>query len=503
MGNELRFDWFPVTESKELEALAQELAKEVISTYRPEKGKRAEDRANKVMGICRQLISALYSSHVAPYSSSSISFPRRASSYHRTQPRKVRLSYKYSIKVFDCLQRSGWVEVTKDGHDRSYTRIACSGDLKESFDKLGLKWFPQELAPKEELVVLRDVKRDLDGKPIRGKSGTTKFDMPVPDSPEVDKHRDNLYEINTLLNKHCIHLELNDKHLESLCEELSSKAKTSSLDHPGVLILQNTQLYRIFSRGSMEKGGRFYRGWWQSIPSIHRPHIRLNGKLTIEVDYSAVGLRIIYAQLGIHYDDDKDPYDLGLHDWEGKSDPRRKVVKKAFNALINDEDGVYKLGTDEQKSLGMSDKEFRELVEEKHPEIAKELGSDIGLKAQFTDSQIAEAVMLDMLRDGIPILPIHDSFIVTAGNRHMLEDVMKHNFREIMGAEVGVEAEVVKLDEHFGLDVTEIEELAEDKTEWAINGSDIPLEELFTPITATVMGKFSSGWLTRQYEDKS
>ena len=126
MGNELRFDWFPVIESKELKALAQELAKDVIATYRPERGKRAEDRANKVMVICRQLISALYSSHVAPYSSSSISFPRRTGSYHRTKPRKVRLSYKYSIKVFDSLQSSGWVEVTKDGHDRSYTRIACS-----------------------------------------------------------------------------------------------------------------------------------------------------------------------------------------------------------------------------------------------------------------------------------------------------------------------------------------------------------------------------------------
>ena len=364
--------------------------------------------------------------------------------------------------------------------------------MKESFDELGLRWFPQELAPREELVILRDVRRVSDGKPIRGKSGTTKFDMPVPDSPRVDKHRDNLYEINTLLNKHCIHLDLNDKHLESLCEELCSKVKTSPLDHPGALILQNTQLYRIFSRGSMEKGGRFYRGWWQSIPSIHRPHIRLDGKLTVEVDYSAMALRIIYAQLGIGHDEDKDPYDLDLPDWKGKSDPRRKVVKKAFNALINDEDGVYRLGADEQKSLEMSDKEFRKLVADKHPEIAKELGSDIGLRAQFTDSQIAEAVMLDMLRDGIPILPIHDSFIVTAGNQFMLEDLMKHHFREIVGTEVGVEAEVVKQDEHFGLTIGQLKELEAKKGSWAINGSDILIDDL---LTATVMGKFLSGWL--------
>ena len=90
----------------------------------------------------------------------------------------------------------------------------------------------------------------------------------------------------------------------------------------------------------MELGGRFYRGWWQGLPSIHRPHIRIDGKKTVEVDYSGMSLRIIYALAGQEMDPVTDPYDIGLKDWLGRGDNRRNSIKKIINALINDEDGV-------------------------------------------------------------------------------------------------------------------------------------------------------------------
>ena len=65
---------------------------------------------------------------------------------------------------------------------------------------------------------------------------------------------------------------------------------------------------------------------------------------------------------------------------------------------------------------------------------------------------------------------------------------MKVNIEDIGG-------EVVKQDEHFGLTIGQLKELEAKEGSWAINGSDIPMDDLLTPITATVMGKFLSGWL--------
>ena len=96
----------------------------------------------------------------------------------------------------------------------------------------------------------------------------------------------------------------------------------------GRLDFSRVQLRRIFSRGSLEKGGRFYGGWWQSIPSLYRPHIRINGKKTTEMDFSSMALRIVYAMEGMDVSKDEDLYDIGLPNWEVQRDPRRKPIKK-------------------------------------------------------------------------------------------------------------------------------------------------------------------------------
>ena len=78
------------------------------------------------------------------------------------------------------------------------------------------------------------------------------------------------------------------------------------------------------------------------------------------------------------------------------------------------------------------------------------LADGIGLESQFVDSQIAESVMLKMFQDGITCLPIHDSFLVPSGYHQILSTVMKDTFREITGAEISVDLDIVRTDQHFG-----------------------------------------------------
>ena len=48
------------------------------------------------------------------------------------------------------------------------------------------------------------------------------------------------------------------------------------------------KLRRIFSNEELNLHGRFYGGWWQSLPERFRQHITIDGRQTVEVDYSDV-----------------------------------------------------------------------------------------------------------------------------------------------------------------------------------------------------------------------
>lgn len=144
----------------------------------------------------------------------------------------------------------------------------------------------------------------------------------------------------------------------------------------------------------------------------------------------------------------------------------------------------------------MTHEAFLRLVQAHHPELAKHLGTDIGLRAQFVDSQIAEAVMLDFLRDGIGILPVHDSFIVPAGHADALRERMRYHFRQITGSDAKVTEAEVKQNEHFGMDKEQLADLAKDPEQWAISGKDIPLNQLIdsSQYRGSVMGKYTRAW---------
>lgn len=57
-----------------------------------------------------------------------------------------------------------------------------------------------------------------------------------------------------------------------------------------------------------------------------------------------------------------------------------------------------------------------------------------GIRLQFLDSQIAEQVMLDLMLRRIPVLPVHDSFIVRTANRGNLIESMVNIYQRLVGA---------------------------------------------------------------------
>jgi hypothetical protein len=338
-----------------------------------------------------------------------------------------------------------------------------------------------------------------------------KVNLPVPKSPDVDRYRSSLYEYNQFLTKHCVALDLDDDQMKQLGQVMTQRAeedeegwwteKDQRMDH---IDLSRVQLRRIFSRGSMEKGGRFYGGWWQSIPSDYRPHITIDGKKTCEVDYSSMSLRIIYAEQGFNVPVWEDLYDIGLPDWRGTDDPRRKPIKTFINAILNDESGRYRLSPEKQEILGIDHEELRSRVLERHRAIANQFDTGIGLYTQFMDSQIAEKIMHLMMDYEVPVLPIHDSFIVTAGYQLTFANVMKEAFHEVTGGRAGVEADGTRLKEHFGMSKERFNEeerkFEKDPSLGIVSGKDI-LKAMLKEEEKSIMSTYVGSWEAWEYRN--
>jgi hypothetical protein len=469
---DLRFDWHPSLSSPQIDERLDVLVTEALKDYRSGSGIRPKatyEASYRVIG--KHLLSALYCAH---HAGERLSLPRRDAAYGAGKLGRVQYPARDARKVREAILNLGWLSIEEEGSKGKYTIAAASGDLARAFDEWGLRWMLPALLPETACVLLRDVKRDTEGKPIRSgrKKKTTKVDLEVPESSLVAQYRSNLTYINDKLRQHCISLDLSNDHLLQLQKEMTEDTNVGTQDTYRSLHFQRVQLTRIFSRGSMELGGRFYRGWWQALPGKHRPHIRIDGKKTVEVDYSGMALRIIYALAGHDMDPEADPYDIGLENWLGPKDDRRKKIKKIINALINDEDGVYVIPKKDLKLLKVTEDEFLLLLFNKHPLIEEELQSGIGLKTQYIDSQIAEAVMLELLKEDVVVLPVHDSFIVPAGYQLALEASMKDHFNRLTNSTTSLDAEVVKLDGHFGMTKDEVLSLSEDESVGVISGED-------------------------------
>jgi hypothetical protein len=69
----------------------------------------------------------------------------------------------------------------------------------------------------------------------------------------------------------------------------------------------------------------------------------------------------------------------------------------------------------------------------KHPQIADGLGSDAGIELMNQDAQITEHVIRRFTKQNIPVLTVHDSYIVAYGDTPMLDGVLTEAYEKLTG----------------------------------------------------------------------
>lgn len=183
--------------------------------------------------------------------------------------------------------------------------------------------------------------------------------------------------------------------------------------------LFQTELYRQFNNGSFEQGGRMYGGWWIDAPRTLRSNITINGQPTAELDFSGCAIRMLYHERGLECLGDTYRLDE-IAEYEAQAglppDHFREGVKAITQALINDKDGKApeQINLDDGLSFRPRFKrlEVRKMIENKHVLIADAFRTGAGLRLQRKDSDLALAIITELMDRNIVALPIHDSILV-------------------------------------------------------------------------------------------
>ena len=180
---------------------------------------------------------------------------------------------------------------------------------------------------------------------------------------------------------------------------------------------------------------------WQNIKAETRRKLTIDGEPVVELDFDGMHIAMLYAESSLPLPDD-------CHQIDGWP---RKLVKIATFTLINaktEKSARLSIAHNDcmsilaepgsQEALAVTHKLMR-AIKRKHAAIAHHLHSDAGARLMRKDSDIAEAVMADLItRKGILALPVHDSFLVPESKRDELERAMIEASYRVMGTYLSV-----------------------------------------------------------------
>lgn len=224
---------------------------------------------------------------------------------------------------------------------------------------------------------------------------------------------------------------------------------------------------RVFKH-SLQKGGRFYGGFWQNLAErekindpysdaityrkySRRPHIYINGEHTAELDFKAIHPALMYAMSGQDYRPmsgiRNGSYDLYASiRFSEDADKDRNLAKLAVLIGVNalSKDKAYRALRSEitkrrEDFPHLADKLNNTVFDElfrtiylAHPIFEEFFCKGVGVDLQYLDSCIAEKVLQRFtLELGIPCLSIHDSFLVPASEANTLADIMHDSFMQV------------------------------------------------------------------------
>ena len=330
------------------------------------------------------------------------------------------------IDIVHALDELGFIRLNLGYYSLKKSRISRIIGTDMLFKLFTKHQFSVEMiqtSREKELIVMRDVVDDK------------KVDVSYEDTSLTIQWRSDLEKYNDLLAKTYVDIpEFSDKGIALPSKVNKNQTYTISLNQSDKVV------QRIFNNNSWKDGGRFYGGWWQRIPSQYRSRIHFSGMPTSELDFSGLHINLLY-QMNRKELPMTDPYDIKgigidgfnrqivkiilLHIINAKS---RKSAVKSIAMTINFDTTLYEYVSNNKL-------DYLSFIDEiliTHNSIKKYFFSGQGIKLQNFDSMMAEAVINHFTSLGIPILCIHDSFVIAADKTKDLDAVMTKKFEQVL-----------------------------------------------------------------------
>ena len=298
------------------------------------------------------------------------SFYKKGSRYNA-----LYVSYKL-INIVNELSKTGLIGF-KPGSEWSgkVSRIWPKANLIRLFE--GVKFSVEDIKPlmERECIILRN---------------KDKKDIEYEESYNTHQMREHLRGYNELLHRTFIDIPSLDKPV------IQKKGDKNS-----IRITQNNKFVRrIFHNSTFEEGGRYYGGWWQNIPKEFRKEIYINDMPTIEDDYSALHLMLVYSKFGLEYDWKEDPYHIPIKFINSEEEERlvgklflltalnAKTTQSGFKAARSEftDNNIRYPGEFTDEFLN----DYLNKVINKHPPLEDYLCSNAGVELMNIDSQIIE-----------------------------------------------------------------------------------------------------------------
>ena len=431
-------------------------------------GLRKRQRTKEAKSVFTKAISWLVTEALAANignSTGSFSVSRNKNHYTKENPDRtgfVPWGLSYETAISDPKTNTGALESLLDG---GFLRETRRGNYNRGGD-LSKSKVTQYAATKKLLEYCKDVqdqslfipKPDTETiilkAPVPNESDQVEKALrEYPDTPSSNQMREYLKLINQNMLSHWYDLYVADDTYVLMQKEIATRRARNKQDKDKLqpVNLSKRTLRRVFGRGSFERGGRFYGGWWQNIPSAYRSVISINGKRTIEMDYSQYHPNILYnlhqAVLG-----NEDAYDRIL------GHEHRDLSKQIFNACLNASKELKRPPKGMKIShTGKTWKDIKRCLFTAHPQIKEAFFTDQGMELQYRDSQMAEQVMLAFAKAEKPILPVHDSFLVLIDDKELLLEEMQSAYTSVFGKNIVIDTKKAKFmlmppPDHFEVD---------------------------------------------------
>ena len=354
-----------------------------------------------------------------------VKFHRQARAYGRkTAQWPEFLSARTLGAVIDGLEDLGYVETLPGAFDPPsgtgfLSQVRPTQMLRDLWKALDASPVEIKPAPGTPLVVLRGKK------PPRGDGP---FIEPIR-SEKFMAIEDRVRTYNEYLSKQSISLDFEPKPRGAM----------------------DCRVHRVFNDETAEKqmlsrGGRFYGAFWQSIRD-DRSRLLINGEPTVELDFGSFHIRMLYHLNGMQCVDA--PYEIpAVREFldEKFASEQRAFVKDLTNRLINSNGHqVRALGTATGDDIegefevrlkdGLPLKVVLDVIRDVHAPVAKSLCRGLGVTLQNLDSEICDQIHRAMMGHDIPVLSVHDSFIVGRSAEDELRSAMIQFYKSVLATE--------------------------------------------------------------------